>query len=300
MKAKEFKPNDLATIQLPTSKRRRMVEVISRPFPSEDPTDALTMLGPRNLIQVRMTPGEPTTLAEVSVADLERAPKERYVHVARVHGQPRFFPSIPGAWSTLPEDMLRYDHCHLYEHSWHEEGEPDERRGERRGLRIPATGEGCLIYRTSTRIHHNWTDARWQSFGTRIEPVLTRDLRTDQVVWSWRPQGSAELRETPTRSNLALAIELGGRFPLDGVLTEDLEAELRGRPAEIPADEGDNVGVSTRAMADLLRQRLSRSDFLLLQEIVDGDRNGFFSEEISRLAAEMAPELLVTETVEKE
>lgn len=189
MKAKAFKPYDLATIQLPTSSRRRVVEVISHPIPAE-------RFAKPETIMVRMMPGEPTTLAEVQVGELQPsagtmygAGKERYVHVAEVR-----------CAFAFPEDMLRYDAAALYRHDLHEDGEyrygrfdPPRPSGliiseeTDCGLAIegmPYTRRPrVLVYRTSSSRKSPWTVARWHSFSASITPLIIRDLRSGEVVW---------------------------------------------------------------------------------------------------------------------
>jgi hypothetical protein len=182
VKPKTFKPNDLATIQLPTSSRRRVVEVISHPIPAE-------RFAKPETIKVRMVPGEPTTLVEVWVEKL--APVQiqsayRYVHVAEVR-----------CAFTFPEDMLRYDGAALYRHDLHEDGEPSPKFGDRRGLRISEETDldlglpglpyvlqpRVLVYRLSSTRKSPWTVARWHSFSASITPLIVRDLRSGEIVW---------------------------------------------------------------------------------------------------------------------
>jgi hypothetical protein len=134
-----FKPYDLATIQLPTSERRRTVEVLSYPTPDDT-------------IMVRMVPGDPTTLREVKVDDLEPRARQRYCRIARVRC--RF---------DFPEDMLRYDDAALCD--------PDQSEDFR-------TDAPVLIYRlTDYKRGTCWTEGRWASFSASIEQVATCDLR---------------------------------------------------------------------------------------------------------------------------
>lgn len=51
--------------------------------------------------------------------------------------------------------------------------------------------------------------------------------------------------------------------------------------------------------AQLLRAKLDRSEFLALQELLDGDADHSLYEEISKLAAEMAPELFGSPSIEE-
>jgi hypothetical protein len=186
-----FKPYDLATIATPNSGRRRVVEIISRPFlatyfdtNTEFPTDPPVEIT-KNRIKIRWVPGEPTTLGEAVVADLEpwkgtRA-EGRYLHVARVFSTFHF-----------PPDMLRYDNAYLFDHEVHEEGpvhEPPLDPEDRRGLRVPE--EGILVYQVRRFKNHGegsgaWMHARWQSFSCRVEPVLVRDLRDPEAKIVWR------------------------------------------------------------------------------------------------------------------
>jgi hypothetical protein len=171
---RSFVPYDLATLKTPNSERRRLVEVISRPFPSDN--------GDR--IKIRQVPGEPTTLDEVAVGDLQHVAasvsgrmdsQHRYLHVARV-------------FSTfhLPPDMLRYDDAYLFEHSLHEDGPVHELasdENDRRGLRVPE--EGLLVYKAAShtgKVRPVWTIDRWRSFACRIEPVIVRDLLNAKIV----------------------------------------------------------------------------------------------------------------------
>jgi hypothetical protein len=152
MNHRPFRPYELTTISLPVSKRRRTVEVISRPFSSAgaEATDR---------INVRMVPGEPTTLTEVAVADLEGLlARMRWLHVAEVSTR---FPYC--------EDMLRYDIAALFDHTVSEVAE------------IPSTWPDSpetvfQVWRLSARKKPAWTYTRWHSFGAFVKPLYVRDL----------------------------------------------------------------------------------------------------------------------------
>lgn len=150
-----FKPYDLATIKLPVSTRRRVVEIISRPIPGGCKVKAL------ETIMVRMVPGCPDTLNEVETKDLVAITNpERYVHIGKVRYS-----------FTFPEDMLRYEGASLYDHTLSE----DE---------IPKTIQEVVVYRMS-RVKigavaggkGNWVQARWNSFSAGVEHLHTVDRR---------------------------------------------------------------------------------------------------------------------------
>jgi len=136
---KPFKPHDLAFMTVPTSTRRRVVEVLSFPVPG-------------GTIMVRMVPGDCETLREVPLSLLAPCNKTRYIHFAEVEGRFMF-----------PEDMLRYDGAALCD--------PDQPEDEYR-----PTGP-VLIYKISDRARPPWTDARWLSFGCKVRHILTHDFR---------------------------------------------------------------------------------------------------------------------------
>jgi hypothetical protein len=177
--------------------RRRLVEVISKPFHHE--TDGVcepgqTYISPGELrVKVRQVPGEPTTLVEAAVADLQPLPlstKLRYLHVARVFAEPILVDGMR-LGCTLSPDMLRRDDAHLFDHVLHEDGplhEPPLDEDDRRGLIIPE--EGLLVYTASHSEGGGvgvWNLARWKSFSCRVEPILIRDLRGgDQpIIWHY-------------------------------------------------------------------------------------------------------------------
>lgn len=206
MSTQKFKPHDLASLKTDRSSRRRVVEIISYPFPASD-EGAVECLNCKSRdwavsrhpsepnedrfrcnqckhqwtreqalnerVKVRMVPGEPTTLAEVAVADLLPHQRKRYVHVALVSGT-----------FCFPEDMLRYDGAALYDHELNESGD------DGMGLRPPVKeGESprwqCLVYCLSDRKTADlsrpgspWTKDRWHSFSCGIRPMQVRDLRT--------------------------------------------------------------------------------------------------------------------------
>jgi hypothetical protein len=136
-----FKPYQLAYLEVATSTRQRVVEIISYPIP-----------GPKGeTVMVRMVPGEPTTMEEVPITKLAPAPQMRWVHVAVVNSVLNF-----------PEDMLRYDGAALFDHTLNES---DPNQGE------------VLIYRVSETKAARWHDARWHSFQCTINNVLVRDLK---------------------------------------------------------------------------------------------------------------------------
>lgn len=147
-----FKPYDLALMQVQVSARLRPVEIISRPIPAE--------LSKPETIMVRMVPGDPTTMVEVSTNLLRKAPrKRRYCHVAEVTTN---FP--------FPEDMLRYDDAALCD--WRQQEELEDSVG-RPMFRPDAP---VLVYRLDERKTPDWTTARWQSFQCVIRHKLTLDL----------------------------------------------------------------------------------------------------------------------------
>jgi hypothetical protein len=142
-----FKPHDLARLSHNKSKRQRIVEVISKPFPGEGEEEGTTH------IMVRMVPGEPTTMQEVALVMLNPAVRAKYLHVARVNST-----------FSFPEDMLRYDAAALFDHEIDEDHVPREKRHD------------VLVYIVSDRKTPRWTTARWNSFSCSIKPVLTRKL----------------------------------------------------------------------------------------------------------------------------
>jgi hypothetical protein len=168
MKAKTFKPWDIAllTVHPAISSRKRLVEIVSYPFGGTDPVHG------GELVKVRMVPGEPTTLADAAIKNLQPWPNAkgdvRYLHVAEV------MTTFP-----FPEDMLRYDSAALFDHT-----QPEEPEDEMGRLTFRPT-EPVLIYRLSrVRKGHIWTTGRWASFSASCRHVLTRDLKEDKVVYS--------------------------------------------------------------------------------------------------------------------
>jgi hypothetical protein len=149
-----FRPYDLATLAVPVSTRRRVVEVITHPIPG-------------GTIMVRMVPGEPTTMTETLVENLLPHAKKRWLHIGRV----------THCAFTFPEDMLRYDYAFLFDHTIPEEGE--EGTGLRLDLSLPEAG---LVYTVRDQKSPPWTVDRWTSFSCVIKPVLIRDLRSGEVV----------------------------------------------------------------------------------------------------------------------
>lgn len=141
-----FKPYDLASLKIKTSNRRRVVEIISRPWHEESGKER---------IKVRMVPNQPTTLDEVSVDELLPFQKKKYIQFAKV------ICSI----GPFPEDMLRYDSAMIYDHTIDENKE----------LGWPKNCE-VLIYRLVDRKSQQWTIDRWKSFCCDIEPISTGRL----------------------------------------------------------------------------------------------------------------------------
>jgi hypothetical protein len=135
----KFKPYDLASIKLPVSTRRRVVECVSQPTPDAK-------------IMVRMVPGEPTTMIEVAVKDLLPYVKKRYCHIA----------SVTMRFGTA-EDMLRHDSAALYDHTINESAETHS---------VP-----FLIYTVNDSKYPVWTVERWFSFSAQLTTVAVRDLR---------------------------------------------------------------------------------------------------------------------------
>jgi hypothetical protein len=144
-------------MQILTSLRPRIVEVVSYPTPNET-------------IMVRMVPGEPTTVKKVYVAELTPCKRKyRYVYLARVIG------------FTFPEDMVFYDNAALYDHRLPECGEENPILGYADGLRVP--DEGLIVYKlSSAKRVKPWTYGRWQSYSCWIEEVKVTDLRKQESV----------------------------------------------------------------------------------------------------------------------
>jgi hypothetical protein len=147
---KPLVPYQLATIlNTDISKRRRVVQIISRPTPE-------------NTIMVRMVPGEPTTMIQLPIEGIEHVNEKKplsfpepYLHVAEVDCNRMVF----------AEDMLRYDNAFLFDHTLNEESEdrPDK---------------PVHVYRLfRARTISPWTIKRWNSFGMSIKPLYIKNLR---------------------------------------------------------------------------------------------------------------------------
>jgi hypothetical protein len=155
-----FRPYEILNLEVPTSTRRRKVQAISRPY--EDMFTDADGYGQRECIQVRMVPGDPTTMVTVPTSRLERVGfRYNYIHFAEVWGRP-----VVELIGTLefPEDMLRYEAAALYDHTINEE---DYR----------PTGP-VRIYMLTENTRPIWTAARWLSFGWGIRHCLTERLGT--------------------------------------------------------------------------------------------------------------------------
>jgi hypothetical protein len=144
-----WKPWELATVQLPTSKRRRIVETVS--YPTSDAPDAQ--------IYVRMVPSQAATAVWLPITDLKKCPvKYRWVHIGVARGL-----------FSFPEDMLRYDSAAFVDWELHEDPED--------GLYLK---EPALIYKMSELKESTWTHGRWRSFGWEVSERSVVDLRRCQ------------------------------------------------------------------------------------------------------------------------
>jgi hypothetical protein len=143
-----WKPYQLATIQLPTSVRRRIVEVISYPFDDS----------PNAEIKIRMVPTQPTTLETTNISKLQRLTwKAKYIHIAVAQGMFDF-----------PEDMLRYDWAFLVD--W-EQPEQDYR-----------PDKPVYIYRLTESKKQDWTYDRWNSFSWTVTNRQIIDIKKAQIA----------------------------------------------------------------------------------------------------------------------
>lgn len=123
----------------------RLVQTISRPIPGDT-------------IKVRMVPGDPTTMRELPIAELEvsssfSGKKSLKVHIANVRGV-----------GCFPVDMLRYDWAALVD--------PDIQVHNSEGDIILRGKEPIQVYRLSCRGHDSgWTVDRWWSFLWSVKPI---------------------------------------------------------------------------------------------------------------------------------
>ncbi len=159
----KLKPYQLVSVQLPTSKRRRVVQTISCPIPNDDNRP--------DTIKVRMVPGDPTTMTELPVADLKTCERKgRWVHVAKVKA------GVGG----IPEDMLRYDGASYYNQQLPEtDAEGQEPRGDPFSDEVLGNrpGEGwTLVYAVTSSKTPPWTVDRWNSFCCALRHLKTQDL----------------------------------------------------------------------------------------------------------------------------
>lgn len=147
---KPLVPYQLATIlNTDISKRRRVVQIISKPTPD-------------NTIMVRMVPGEPTTMIQLPIEGIEHVNEKKpltlafpYLHVAEVDCSGMVF----------PEDMLRYDNAALFDHTMIEQS------GQRQTEKVHVY---CFARNRTTL---PWTVKRWESFGAFIKPLYIKNLR---------------------------------------------------------------------------------------------------------------------------
>lgn len=146
----EFHPWDLAVLQVPTSTRLRVVEILSRETPSKT-------------VMVRMVPGDSATLREIQVSELLPHKARRYVHTAEI-----WFPNADGVSTfAFPEDMLRYDNAALYD--W-----TADEKGRSAGI--------VFIYSVSNQKDPQWTSDRWKTYDVSIHHVITFDRMTGEHI----------------------------------------------------------------------------------------------------------------------
>lgn len=150
----KFRPYKLATIKLPTSSRRRVVECISYPFRADGPNMILPSC---DRIKVRMVPGEPTTMVEVAVADLLPSPERSWVQIFEVRTH-----------FVFPEDMLRYDGAALYDHTV-----PEDKTDENGCSVYEDPDKPVLCYRVVPRKTFPFTEDRWASFSASVKLLKT-------------------------------------------------------------------------------------------------------------------------------
>lgn len=143
-----WKPYELATIQLPTSTRRRIVQVISYPFDDS----------PNAEIKIRMVPTQPTTLETTHIDRLQKLTRKyKYIHIAVAQGMLSF-----------PEDMLRYDNTFLVDWEQPEKGfYPDK---------------PVYIYRLTELKKQDWTHGRWNSFGWTVTNRQTINIKKAELT----------------------------------------------------------------------------------------------------------------------
>lgn len=159
MKTKKivWKPHMIAMLDRGPNTARRPVEIINRPYIGEVQVGDGSFPGEEpgvEVVGVRMVPGEPTTMETGRTLMLhEPVLNYKYVHVARTQGV-----------GVFPEDMLRYDCCHLFDHK---QLLPED------GWR---PGEPVLLYQVTDRRIPTWTEARWASFGWRLARLTTYKL----------------------------------------------------------------------------------------------------------------------------
>lgn len=148
----------------------RTVELISYSYPTrveEGPAIGFE----RELVQVRLVPGDCNTLREIATDCLRRlraVPKRGlWLHYARTYGL-----------SSFPADMLRYDSCQVHPESddlfEHNERYDDYRVMDKVG---PLEDDRqIVIVQVSESAKPRWTHARWNSFNWSVKPGQTIKL----------------------------------------------------------------------------------------------------------------------------
>ena len=193
-----YKPYDLVWLKIPcASGRLRLVQVMSMPMPHDD--------GPET-INVRMVPGEPATMEEVKVSELRplsfwHVRKFRWLHVAKVCGVVPF-----------GGGMLCLEKAYLYDHNI---GERDIDR-----MAYPRTLP-ARIYKVSDKKDPQWQTELWRSSqGCSLEPVFSRDLRTQEVFLSEPPAVAKEVVEN-LPDDASIVATLGDDSGIAAALVDD-------------------------------------------------------------------------------
>jgi hypothetical protein len=158
--------------------RQRLVQVVSYPYPTERPGIEQPVqeaqAEPPKWIKVRMSPGDPTSLHELPLDELEVMPefvkpKTIYLHYARVWN------IGPNPW-VFPSDMIRRDGCQLEDWNLSVDNDmPADRFNSEQKL---------VVLQVSTAAYPRWTPERWRSFGWAIEQTarLVMNAASGEVI----------------------------------------------------------------------------------------------------------------------
>lgn len=147
-------PYKLAHLVTPTL-TKRPVQIISRPWREEDG---------RQMVMVRMVPGDPTSIVQVNTTVLSDWNPGKSWHWLGIA-------DVIAANGGVPSDMLRYDGAYLYDWNLQDDGYPSS---------VPQV---FRVYKVWDHFSRGlWHPARWESFLCTFQAVGVFDLNKEPLL----------------------------------------------------------------------------------------------------------------------